>query len=298
MNTLEEHAGGHPGFTAEDTASMMAGMVADPLADTVLVFEPGGKLVAGAVTTTPPKGGFRIDLLGGVVPQWRGRGLGRELFGQQLARAAAIHQAQAPDAAWEVHVGAMFGDDETVHLYERFGLTPARYWLEMLAPTADAAELALPDGMRAQTYAAEHAAALYDAHVAAFTDHWGSQQRPFEEWKTLTVRSEAFLPDLSLLAFSGDELTGYVLSYTDADPKRLYVGQVGVRRQWRRRGLAGSLLAQVLGAAGGAGYTNASLGVDADSPTGAVGVYERVGFGVEQRWVTYRLPLGEAPRAE
>jgi hypothetical protein len=31
--------------------------------------------------------------------------------------------------------------------------------------------------------------------------------------------------------------------------------------------------------------------VDADSPTGAVGVYQRVGFNLEYRAVAYRRPL-------
>jgi ribosomal protein S18 acetylase RimI-like enzyme len=51
------------------------------------------------------------------------------------------------------------------------------------------------------------------------------------------------------------------------------------------------LLAKVLAAAAQAGKSTAALGVDADSPTGAVGVYERVGFTVEQRAVTYSIPV-------
>jgi ribosomal protein S18 acetylase RimI-like enzyme len=127
--------------------------------------------------------------------------------------------------------------------------------------------------------------------VEAFADHWGSQRRDYSDWVTLTVGSEGFLPDLSVVAFDGDEIAGYVLSYRDADPERVYIGQVGVRRPWRRRGVAAALLAQVLRDAAAAGFATASLGVDADSPTGAVAVYERVGFTVENRAVTYAAPL-------
>jgi mycothiol synthase len=35
----------------------------------------------------------------------------------------------------------------------------------------------------------------------------------------------------------------------------------------------------------------ACLGVDADNPTGALGVYERLGFVARQRYVVYRSPL-------
>jgi ribosomal protein S18 acetylase RimI-like enzyme len=54
-----------------------------------------------------------------------------------------------------------------------------------------------------------------------------------------------------------------------------------------------------MAAAAAAGKTKAALGVDADSPTGAVGVYERVGFAEHARFVAYRRPLrAEPPRPE
>jgi mycothiol synthase len=47
----------------------------------------------------------------------------------------------------------------------------------------------------------------------------------------------------------------------------------------------------VLGKGAQAGFDHALLGVDADSPTGAVSVYERVGFGTKHRAVTYATTL-------
>jgi ribosomal protein S18 acetylase RimI-like enzyme len=170
-------------------------------------------------------------------------------------------------------------------------LEPARYWFDMVAPAVGVPAIAVPDGLKVVIYTDDAERDLYEAHMEAFADHWGYQRRTFDQWSLLAIRSSTFRPDLSRLAFDGDELAGYVLSYDDADPARLYIGQVGVRRPWRRRGLAGALLAEVLTAAGDAGRTSAGLGVDADSPTGAVGVYERVGFAVESRAVTYRTML-------
>jgi ribosomal protein S18 acetylase RimI-like enzyme len=46
-----------------------------------------------------------------------------------------------------------------------------------------------------------------------------------------------------------------------------------------------------MSAARAAGYDRASLGVDADSLTGAVRVYERAGFAVEHTWIAYRKQL-------
>jgi ribosomal protein S18 acetylase RimI-like enzyme len=73
--------------------------------------------------------------------------------------------------------------------------------------------------------------------------------------------------------------------------RRVYVASVGVRRPWRRRGLARALLASALVAAREAGFTSASLGVDTDSPTGATALYTSVGFAPDKTFTTYRKPL-------
>jgi len=74
--------------------------------------------------------------------------------------------------------------------------------------------------------------------------------------------------------------------------REAYVGQVGTLRPWRRRGLAGLLLATALAAAGSEGYGRASLTVDSSNPTGALGLYERAGFVVDHTSVTWAKPVG------
>jgi GNAT superfamily N-acetyltransferase len=268
---------------------MLSTIVRDREADTRVAVAPDGAIVAVVSVPTPPPGGFRVDLVGGVHPDWRGRGLGRHLLRWQLDRAASIHGGVAPDARWEGHVQAMLGDTSALRLYERFGMTPQRYWFDMVAPTTAVPEARMPEGLTMRPYSPDCEKDLYAAHMEAFEDHWGYQRREFAEWSALTVRTEGFRPELSRIAFDGDEIAGYVLSYEDAKPGWFYIGQVGTRRPWRRRGLAGALLADVLGAAGEAGLTRALLDVDAASPTGAVGAYERVGFRVHHRSVTYAV---------
>ena len=68
-----------------------------------------------------------------------------------------------------------------------------------------------------------------------------------------------------------------------------------MRRPWRRRGLAAPLVARSLVLLRERGMTSAWLGVDADNPNGALGVYERAGFAVDQRSTAYRKPMDAAP---
>jgi ribosomal protein S18 acetylase RimI-like enzyme len=66
---------------------------------------------------------------------------------------------------------------------------------------------------------------------------------------------------------------------------------VFVRRPWRRRGLAAALVGRSLALLRDRGMTSAWLGVDADNPTGALGVYERAGFEVHLRSSAYHKPM-------
>jgi ribosomal protein S18 acetylase RimI-like enzyme len=71
----------------------------------------------------------------------------------------------------------------------------------------------------------------------------------------------------------------------------LYIPQVRTRRAGRRRGIASGLLTTALCAAKADRFDTATLDVDADSPTGAVGLYERLGFVVKDTKIAHRKLL-------
>ena len=48
---------------------------------------------------------------------------------------------------------------------------------------------------------------------------------------------------------------------------------------------------RVLREAREAGFDTASLGVDSQNPTGALGIYERTGFTVRRTWINYAREL-------
>lgn len=291
LNEIGRIDGGHGGFEPGYIGSLVRTTVADPAADTRLVFDGEGSLVAASLVPVPPPGGFRLDLMGGVRPQWRGQGIGRDLFGWTMRRAAQLHGQVAPTDEWQVEAYLVEDEKTFRQLLIRCGFTLARYFFDMGAPTAGVEPAPLPAGLRAEPFPTDRSREVYDAHVEAFNDHWGYQRHRFEDWAALTVESDVFRADLSRVAYDGAEIAGYILAYEEAMPDRLYLGQVGTRRPWRRRGLAGALLTHVLSAACAAGRKHVALEVDADSPTGAVGVYERAGFVVEARGAAYRRRL-------
>lgn len=292
MNVIDEVGGGRAGMTVEATGAMLGSQVACFSTDTRLTFAADGALIAAGTVATPPTGGFRVDLSGGVHPDWRGQGLGRAVLGWQYERAAQIHAATAPQQQWQAEIGVMAGEPTAARLFARLEFAVVRYFFEMLAPTASTRHAPLPAGLRSEMPTPSLDRPIFDAHVEAFADHWGAQRREFDKWLPLALHSKDFQPALSRVAFDNDEIAGYVLTYRDNDPTRGYIGHVGTRRAWRGKGVASALMAEVIEAAGQAGYSSVCLGVDADSPTGAVRVYERAGFKQEHTFVAYRRPIG------
>ena len=72
-----------------------------------------------------------------------------------------------------------------------------------------------------------------------------------------------------------------------------WVNSLGVRRPWRRRGLALALLRHAFGVFYRRGKTKVGLGVDATSLTGATRLYEKAGMHVQRKSVTYEKVLRE-----
>jgi mycothiol synthase len=70
-----------------------------------------------------------------------------------------------------------------------------------------------------------------------------------------------------------------------------WIENVGVRRPWRRRGMALALLLHAFGALYARGVTHIGLSVDAESPTGAPRIYERAGMELDQSYRLYELEL-------
>src|SRR5262245_15848965 len=130
----------------------------------------------------------------------------------------------------------------------------------------------------------------------ALRDHWGSTDDPADAWAH-SMAVSAVRPELSFLAYAGGEPLGLIISheygaYNEAFGRRdLYIALVATRRAARKRGIASALLLRALTGGRAAGFASASLGVDAGSPTGALGLYQRAGFTVMLTSVTHTKPL-------
>lgn len=170
----------------------------------------------------------------------------------------------------------------------------ASYTMEIdLDESAPAAPRPIP-GIEIRTYRdGEDDRATYEAQESSFEDHWDHTPQSIETWREFSVKQSNFDPSLWFLACDGDEVVGLSLNFPErsGDPGYGWVGAVGVRRAWRRRGIGEALLHRSFRALHERGQRRVRLSVDAESLTGATRLYERVGMHVLRRSNTWQLEL-------
>jgi len=139
---------------------------------------------------------------------------------------------------------------------------------------------AVPDGIELRAYRDEDEAALRAALNEAFSaDPFWHEVTP-SNFREFYLGARGYDPALWLLAWNGGELAGFSLSYPEriGDKELGWVGTLGVRAPWRRRGLGGALLRASFSALFERGLRRVGLGVDAENVTGALRIYEGAGM--------------------
>lgn len=230
----------------------------------------------------------RIECWGGVHPAWRARGIGRELLARQLDRAKAIAPTLDASLPTRIDVEASAHRLDAIHLAQRLGFARRRMFFDVVRPLDDPLPdvSPLPPGIDLRPWDASLDEPVRLAHNEAFADHWGSEPRTPELWHQWSTGHRSFRPDLSFVCLAGREVAGYLLAGTfpldweSTGRREGWVQTLGVRRAWRGRGLARALLRASLEAMRAApdALDTAILGVDAENLTGALRLYEGMGF--------------------
>lgn len=241
----------------------------------------------------------KIHVEGAVRPDRRGRGIGAVLVRAMIDRADAVHREKHPDMPAKLMLTGLSTNEEQARLLADAGFGAERYSFVMRTVLGSVSEPEpLPDGYRLERYDESWSAAMHAAHNEAFVDHPNFTPWTDVMWKQWVTDSRNFRPGLSLVAVHEDEpstVVAYIQSnefdaYFEATGRReAYVAKVGTRREHRGKGLAGRLLRHALWGYQQAGYEEASLDVDSENPTGALGIYERAGFAMEKRFTNYTL---------
>lgn len=302
LERASEAADGERFLTTEaDLASQLLVPDVDLARQSVAVTASSGALI-GWAALEPRVGGTtwnRLHVHGSVHPDARGQGHGRALLDWAAAAArdvlAGLGGAVRLDLPDVLTVHANEVATARAHLHERCGFGLVRWYSDMLAPlradagATPAGEPTLPQGYRFVPWSPERDGAFHAADQAAFVDHWASAPWSYEQWRHEFADDEGFRPDLSVGVEHGGWIVGYAMAAAydailDDDGRRVaWLYRLGTVREHRGRGLATAVIGHVMAAAHAAGFTTAGLDVDTENLTGAVRLYERLGFRAVKR---------------
>lgn len=189
------------------------------------------------------------------------------------------------------------GETELRMEVERRGYGIERYFFSMVRPHMnELPETSIPEGLEIRPVGPEDLRTVWRANWEGFQEHWGHREateQGFERFRTDPLQD----PALWKVAWDGDRVAGMVLNFIDHDENRRlnrlrgYTEDIAVLPPYRRKGLATHLIAESIRTLKRAGMQEASLGVDVDNASGALGLYERLGYKKERESCAYSLSL-------
>ncbi|MCZ2830476.1 GNAT family N-acetyltransferase [Modestobacter sp. VKM Ac-2986] len=271
--------------SADDLAEEWLNDLVDLPRDSLLV-RAGEELVAFGTVVAPPtfRDALAVYLDGRVHPAWRGRGVGRALLTWQLERGGQVHAERHPGAPARLTASLPTTMPDAEALARRAGLTPTRWFHTMHRPLSDLPAGREVPGIELVAFDPARDDEVRRAHNRAFTEHYGSSERDEASWQTMFTGSASFRPDLSVLALDDGAVVAYALAYvwesdTAATGRReAHYGQIGVVPEHRGRGLSKAVIAEALHRAAVRDCQLAGLDVDSENGSGALGLYEGLGF--------------------
>lgn len=221
------------------------------------------------------------------------------LFGWAEGQAREVGAARGLDSQ-QIDTGA-FADDERQHRWlEGASFTRVRTWWQMSRPVTPEEVGLVPspqhwedEGVVIRLVSREGRGmpdqddlrAVHDILESSFTDHFNSSEETFEGFVHRLREDPGHRWDQWWLAelVDGDTpepagaLVGTV-SKSSTGPDGSYVSYLGVLESARGRGVAKGLLRTIIADAASRGRDRVGLEVDADSPTGAEGLYVSMGW--------------------
>lgn len=251
---------------------------------TRLVDAPDGTLAAYA-SAHGLNPALSVETFVRVHPAHRGRGLGPWLLAWAEERARTL----VPDGASPVLRNPVPATDAAAErLLVARGYAFVRvFWVMERTIRGGVEPPEDPAGVTIRAYRhARDADAYYEALEEAFADHWGFEPYP----RDVHMRDmERWDPELALVALDGEDVVGGLLSRLVEGTG--WIDVLAVRRPWRGRGIAGSLLRRSFGTFAARGAGAVMLNVDAANETGATRLYESAGMTIRRAWHLFERPL-------
>lgn len=230
----------------------------------------------------------------GVLPEFRGKGIARKLVEKALE--------SLKDRGME-HVDTWVQSDRQVclHIFERFGFKPIRTSSLMRRSLSeihsDAKENRESRMREMRLQDDDELALLNELENEAFREHFNYKPHTIEETKYMLFGMPWFQQPHAYFAILNDKPVGYVISGIDEglnkekNVKYGWILDIGVLKPHRRKRIGTSLMLQAMRTLKAQEMDDALLYVDDMNITGAMKLYETLGFNTMRKSFIHRLQL-------
>ncbi len=288
------------GTSIAEQREMMARPGLEPTENVFVAEDEHGRLVGIATLELkhdPGENGFRSWF--NVHPMYRGRGLEDRLLARLIQRAEERINEPETEKVYFASEGSK-GYEGWQRASERAGMKEIRRFWTMCRPSLDDLPAPrFPPGLTVRNYRlGEDDAPVMDAMNDSFSEHFGYYAETMETTDHY-VHSINYRPDLTVVAI--DPLQNRVAGFchivvNQGECQRLgrqrgWIDILGVRKEYRRRGLGEALLLQGMHNLRAVGMQETVLGCDSQNTTNATRLYFRVGFQVWHEWIAYDMDL-------
>jgi mycothiol synthase len=268
------------------------------IARDVLLAEVNGRLVAYASGHRVIRDGSLVGQTDCLVhPAYRRMRLGTAIHQATVERLRAEFAADPRPGPRQLRAWGLEEEAGNRALLAEQGFVPVRYGFVMRRSlTGVLPERPLPDGIELRPVTEDQFRAIFDANNEAFEDHWGHREPTEADFKA-HFQAPDIDPAIWCVAWDGDQVAGVVMNTIMAGEnealgiRRGWLDQVSVRRPWRGLGLGKALCTASFRVLRDLGMDEAWLGVDGTNPTGALQLYEGLGFLAHHRWTAFGRPL-------
>jgi mycothiol synthase len=271
---------GEPDFSTDEVIEILEAPNHDPRRDSWLAVDPAGRLVGWAYLDNPTRGDR--DLVEVYVHPDGGVPAQAGLLELALVRIAERAREQGY-ASVTARAGAIASEKHYLGVLAEAGFTFVKRYARMRRDLTGNESMPVPgDGVTVRTVRPEDDADMrtfFDILRSAFDDIPDSLGGDYDDYRARL----AALPRISWDEWYVAEVDGVPAGALQsaeqmAEQNEGWVRNLGVRGQWRGRGLGRLLLLTAFARYAAKGRRAAGLGVDMTNPTGAYRLYESVGL--------------------
>ncbi|MFL7813737.1 MAG: GNAT family N-acetyltransferase [Anaerolineales bacterium] len=234
-----------------------------------------------------------------IAPEFENQGLREYLLEWSESRAGQVEELVPPGVRIAMRTHVIHGIEPARRALFSAGFQEIRHSyrmrIEMQGPPP---QPVWPPGVHLRPYnPAADARLVFETDEEVFEDHFGYVKQDPEEgfikYMHHMAGDDSYDPSLWFLAVEGEELVAICICrrYGPEEKDAGYISSLGVKRNWRRQGIAQALLQHAFGEFYRRGTFKVDLGVDAESLTGATKLYKKVGMSVIRQFDMFEKVL-------